>query len=76
MTITLRPYTAYRDSGIPWLGEIPAHWEIDPLKRAMDFREGPGIMATESPGPTPACRKATASDASPKTWSSPSTNNA
>lgn len=21
-------YPAYRDSGLPWLGEIPAHWEV------------------------------------------------
>jgi hypothetical protein len=24
---TLKPYPAYKDSGVPWLGEIPAHWE-------------------------------------------------
>jgi type I restriction enzyme, S subunit len=23
-----RPYSNYRDSGIPWLGEIPEHWEV------------------------------------------------
>lgn len=28
-----RPYEAYRDSGAKWLGTIPAHWEIKPLKR-------------------------------------------
>lgn len=22
----LKPYPTYRDSGLPWLGEIPAHW--------------------------------------------------
>ena len=27
----LRPYPAYRDSGVPWLGEVPAHWEISRL---------------------------------------------
>ncbi|MCX6024210.1 MAG: restriction endonuclease subunit S [Chloroflexi bacterium] len=26
------PYPAYRDSGVEWLGEIPAHWEVKPLK--------------------------------------------
>lgn len=29
----LKPYSEYKDSGIEWLGEIPAHWE---LKRAKD----------------------------------------
>jgi type I restriction enzyme S subunit len=27
-----RPYPAYKDSGIEWLGEIPAHWEVKRLK--------------------------------------------
>ena len=25
----LRPYPAYKDSGVEWLGEIPAHWEVE-----------------------------------------------
>lgn len=28
MVDCLRPYCEYRDSGLPWLGRIPAHWEI------------------------------------------------
>lgn len=24
----LKPYPAYKDSGLPWLGRIPAHWEV------------------------------------------------
>jgi type I restriction enzyme S subunit len=24
----LRPYPEYKDSGVPWLGEISAHWEV------------------------------------------------
>lgn len=27
-----KPYPAYKDSGIDWLGEIPAHWEVRRLK--------------------------------------------
>ena len=27
-----KPYPAYRPSGIEWLGEIPAHWEVKRLK--------------------------------------------
>ena len=26
-----RPYPAYEDSGVEWLGEIPAHWEVKRL---------------------------------------------
>lgn len=25
-------YATYKDSGIPWLGEVPAHWEVKRLK--------------------------------------------
>ena len=35
MTITtsnLKPYSAYKDSGVEWLGEIPAHWGVKRLK--------------------------------------------
>lgn len=28
MNMTLWPYPGYRDSGLPWLGSIPAHWEV------------------------------------------------
>lgn len=24
----LKPYPAYKDSGVPWLGEVPEHWDI------------------------------------------------
>ena len=30
--IRLHPYPAYKDSGIEWLGKIPAHWEVTRLK--------------------------------------------
>jgi type I restriction enzyme S subunit len=26
--VKLRPYQAYKDSGLPWLGKIPAHWDV------------------------------------------------
>ena len=28
MTEGLKPYPAYKDSGVPWLGEVPEHWEV------------------------------------------------
>jgi type I restriction enzyme S subunit len=27
----LKPYSAYKDSGVPWLEKVPEHWEIVPL---------------------------------------------
>ena len=31
----LKPYSAYRDSGIPWLGKIPKHWEVWKVSHAF-----------------------------------------
>ena len=28
--MNLEPYSEYKDSGVPWLGEIPAHWDCLP----------------------------------------------
>ena len=32
MTPVLKPYPAYKPSGVEWLGHIPAHWEVRRLK--------------------------------------------
>jgi type I restriction enzyme S subunit len=31
----LKPYPAYKDSGVEWLGEMPAHWEISKLRNIL-----------------------------------------
>lgn len=31
----LKPYPEYKDSGLPWLGEVPAHWEVRPAAGAF-----------------------------------------
>jgi len=28
MITNLNPYPAYKDSGVPWLGKVPEHWEV------------------------------------------------
>lgn len=33
-----RPYPAYRESGLEWLGEIPQHWEVRRLKTIATVR--------------------------------------
>jgi type I restriction enzyme S subunit len=40
VTRGLDPTVPMRDSGIPWLGEIPAHWEVLPLKRTSRIEGG------------------------------------
>ena len=32
------PYPEYRDSGVEWLGKVPAHWEIRRLRNVADMR--------------------------------------
>ncbi|MBK6733136.1 MAG: hypothetical protein IPG61_03455 [bacterium] len=29
----LIPYEKYKDSGMPWLGQVPGHWDVSPLAR-------------------------------------------
>ena len=31
--MTVRAYPHYRNSGVEWLGDVPEHWEVRPLKR-------------------------------------------
>jgi type I restriction enzyme S subunit len=36
---SLKPYPAYKDSGVEWLGDIPASWELVQLARLADERK-------------------------------------
>ena len=38
MSTYFRPYPAYKPSGVEWLGDVPAHWEVSSLRR--NLREG------------------------------------
>ena len=40
---TGKPYPAYKDSGVPWLGKVPEQWEVIPLKRLGWFKSGAGF---------------------------------
>lgn len=39
VTRGLNPNTPMKDSGLPWLGEVPAHWEVVHLKRLLSLVE-------------------------------------
>ncbi len=39
-----KPYLTYKDSGIEWLGEIPAHWEVKRLKFNCNINPRPGLQ--------------------------------
>ena len=38
MIADLRPYPEYKESGLPWLGQVPGHWETRRLRHACEMR--------------------------------------
>lgn len=44
----MQRYDSYKDSGIQWLGEIPSHWEVVPLKYCMILNNGRDYKEYES----------------------------
>ena len=55
VTKGLDPDVAMKDSGVEWLGEIPAHWGTRRLKAISDMQSGESITASsiEETGPYP-----------------------
>jgi type I restriction enzyme, S subunit len=56
----LKPYPEYKDSGLPWLGEIPKHWEVCRFKyllREVNTRSSDGqeqlLSVSQYTGVTP-----------------------
>jgi len=45
VTRGLDPRAPLRDSGIPWLGEIPAHWDVMKLKHIASLKSGDFITS-------------------------------
>lgn len=37
---TTNTYPTYKKSGVQWLGDIPSHWDIKPLKYILQFHTG------------------------------------
>jgi type I restriction enzyme S subunit len=35
VTPALQPYPAYKDSGVPWLGQVPEGWEVRKLRNVL-----------------------------------------
>lgn len=60
MSTGLRAYPEYRDSGVEWLGRVPAHWAVDRAKaqfREVDERSASGdeelLSVSHKTGVTP-----------------------
>jgi|694.fasta_scaffold25745_8 type I restriction enzyme S subunit len=47
VTKGLDPSAPMKPTGIDWLGNVPEHWEVLPLKRVVQYQEGPGILAID-----------------------------
>jgi len=43
-----KPYPEYKDSGVEWLGEIPAHWEVKRLKDCLLRLESGGTPESDN----------------------------
>lgn len=52
----LKSYPVYKDSGVPWLGQVPAHWDIRRTKTLLrergekGFPNEPLLAATQNKG--------------------------
>ena len=52
----LKPYPDYKDSGVPWLGEVPEHWNVRRMKTLLHerstkgFPDKPLLAATQTKG--------------------------
>ena len=45
--MSLPKYSNYKDSGIPWVGDVPAHWQVLPLIGVASERSEPNIGMRE-----------------------------
>lgn len=46
-------YPAYKYSGVEWLGEVPEHWEVLPLKQVVSrIESGTSVNSTDTPAGT------------------------
>ena len=36
MIVALKPYPTYKDSGVPWLGDVPEHWQVRRLRHVLE----------------------------------------
>lgn len=45
----LNPNTPMKDSGVPWLGEVPAHWDVVPIKHLSPVQRGASPRPIDDP---------------------------
>lgn len=42
-------YPSYKDSGVEWLGEVPEHWKVFPIKRLSPVQRGASPRPIDNP---------------------------
>lgn len=47
----MKPYASYKPSGVAWLGDVPAHWEVNTIKRGYEITLGK-MLQTEQKAST------------------------
>jgi type I restriction enzyme S subunit len=47
VTKGLNPKVRMKDTSLEWLGKVPEHWSVVPIRIAAWYQEGPGIMAAD-----------------------------
>ena len=48
MIYDLKPYPAYKDSGVPWLGKVPEHWDVVPGRICYQEKKVPNAGLQET----------------------------
>ncbi len=46
MIADLEPYSEYKDSGLPWVGQVPGHWEVRRIKQIARLAYGDALPRT------------------------------
>lgn len=41
----MKPYASYKRSGVPWLGDVPAHWRVNSLRHVLVMHYGDALAA-------------------------------
>lgn len=46
-----KPYPANRESGVEWIGQVPEHWNVKPVKYVVSYNDDslPETEATDMP---------------------------
>ena len=53
LPIDIHPYPAYKPSGVPWLGDVPEHWDISAVKNWYRIQLGKMLQTVrETPNDT------------------------